>query len=33
MHIHDPDALTDKEWAMRLKELEFIRKKENSDHK
>jgi hypothetical protein len=28
MHIQDPDSLTDDEWAMRLKELEWIRKKE-----
>jgi len=28
MRIDDPDALTDKEWAMRLKELEYIRGKE-----
>jgi hypothetical protein len=28
MHIQDPDSLTDEEWTNRLKELEFIRKKE-----
>lgn len=28
MGIHDPDSLTDTEWAMRLKELEYLRKKE-----
>ena len=24
MHIADPDSLTDQEWAMRVKELEWI---------
>jgi hypothetical protein len=28
MHISDPDSLTDEDWAMRLKDLEFIRKEE-----
>jgi hypothetical protein len=28
MHIPDPDSLTDEEWAMRLRELEYIRKEE-----
>jgi hypothetical protein len=28
MHIPDPDSLTDQDWAMRLKELEYIRRKE-----
>lgn len=28
MHIADPDGLSDEEWAMRLKELEWIRKEE-----
>jgi len=28
MHIQDPDSLSNDEWAMRLKELEWIRKKE-----
>jgi len=28
MHIADPDSLSDEEWAMRVKELEWIRKKE-----
>lgn len=28
MHISDPDSLSDEEWAMRLKELEWIRKRE-----
>jgi hypothetical protein len=26
--IADPDSLTDEEWAMRVRELEYIRKKE-----
>lgn len=28
MHIADPDSLSDEEWAMRIKELEWIRRKE-----
>jgi hypothetical protein len=28
MHITNPDSLSNEEWAMRLKELEWIRKKE-----
>jgi len=28
MHIPDPDSLTDEQWSMRIKELEYIRKKE-----
>lgn len=28
MHIPDPDSLSDEEWAMRYRELEYIRKKE-----
>lgn len=28
MHISDPDSLSDEEWAMRYKELEYIRRKE-----
>jgi hypothetical protein len=31
MHIPDPDALTDQEWAMRLKELEWIRNSEKKE--
>lgn len=27
-HIPNPDLLTDKEWASRVAELQFIRKKE-----
>jgi len=28
MHIKNPDSLTNEQWAMRIKELEWIRKKE-----
>ncbi|MEI6898259.1 MAG: hypothetical protein WCL00_00145 [Bacteroidota bacterium] len=28
MGISDPDSLPDEEWAMRIKELEYIRKRE-----
>jgi hypothetical protein len=28
MHIANPDALTDTQWAMRVKELEWLRQKE-----
>jgi len=28
MHISDPDSLTDEEWAMRIKELEWVRSEE-----
>jgi hypothetical protein len=28
MHIPDPDSLTDEEWAMRIRELEYVRKEE-----
>jgi hypothetical protein len=28
LHIPDPDSLNDEEWAMRLKELEWIREQE-----
>ena len=31
MHIHNPDSLTDEEWALRVRELEYIRKSENPD--
>jgi len=27
-HIPDPDALTDEEWAARIRELEHVRKLE-----
>jgi len=33
MHIPDPDSLTDEEWAMRFRELEYIRKKEAEANK
>jgi hypothetical protein len=28
MHVSDPDSLSDEEWAMLVKELEWIRKEE-----
>nr|DAW79310.1 MAG TPA: hypothetical protein [Caudoviricetes sp.] len=28
MHIANPDGLTDTQWAMRVKELEWLRQKE-----
>lgn len=28
MHITDPDSLSDEEWAMRFRELEYIRREE-----
>jgi len=28
MHIANPDSLTDTQWAMRVKELEWLRQKE-----
>jgi hypothetical protein len=31
MHIADPDSLIDEEWAMRLKELEYIRRIEQEN--
>ena len=33
MHIADPDSLTDQEWAMRVKELEWIREVEAKANK
>lgn len=30
-HIPNPDLLTDQEWAARIAELEYIRKKENGN--
>ncbi|MGM9817715.1 MAG: hypothetical protein ACI30B_01875 [Paludibacteraceae bacterium] len=33
MHVADPDSLSDEEWAMRLKELEWIRHKEAEANK
>jgi hypothetical protein len=28
MHIPDPDSLSDEQWTMRFKELEWIRRQE-----
>lgn len=28
MHIADPDSLSDMDWAMRVRELEWVRRKE-----
>lgn len=28
MHVADPEGLSDEEWAMRVKELEWVRKEE-----
>jgi len=28
MNIADPDSLSDQDWSMRMRELEFIRKNE-----
>lgn len=28
MHVADPESLDDEQWAMRVKELEWIRKEE-----
>jgi hypothetical protein len=28
LHIPDPDSLSDEQWAMRFKELEWIREQE-----
>ncbi|MGN0187425.1 MAG: hypothetical protein ACI392_06750 [Paludibacteraceae bacterium] len=33
MHVSEPDSLSDEEWAMRLKELEWIRRKEAETNK
>jgi len=32
-HINNPDALSDIEWAMRVRELEWIREKEAEQNK
>lgn len=32
-HIQNPEDLTDEEWAMRLKELEWIRREEAKAYK
>ena len=29
LHIADPDSLSDEEWAMRYRELEWIRQEES----
>jgi hypothetical protein len=28
MHLPDPDSLSNEEWAMRVKELEYLRKQD-----
>jgi hypothetical protein len=33
MHIADPDSLNNEEWCMRVKELEWIRKREAEANK
>jgi hypothetical protein len=33
LHIPDPDSLSDEEWAMRFKELEWIREREAKGNK
>jgi hypothetical protein len=33
MHISDPDSLSDEEWAMALRDLEWIRRTEAGDNK
>nr|DAN68518.1 MAG TPA: hypothetical protein [Caudoviricetes sp.] len=33
MHITNPDDLTDTQWAMRVKELEWLRQKEKEQYK
>jgi hypothetical protein len=33
LHISNPDSLTDEEWAMRLQELNYVRKKEAETNK
>jgi hypothetical protein len=33
LHIADPDSLSDEEWAMRIKELEWIRTKEKEGNR
>lgn len=32
MHVADPDSLSDTEWAMLVKELEWVRKEEAKRH-
>lgn len=33
MHIAEPESLSDREWAMRVKELEWVRKEEAKANK
>lgn len=33
MHISDPEALSDEEWAMRMAELQWIREAEAKQYK
>ena len=33
MHIAEPENLTDEEWVMRVKELEWVRKEEAKANK
>ena len=33
MHVADPDSLSDTEWAMLVKELEWVRKEEAKANK
>ena len=33
MHIARPEDLTDEEWAMRVRELEWVRKEEEKDNR
>nr|DAK82632.1 MAG TPA: hypothetical protein [Caudoviricetes sp.] len=33
MHIANPDTLSDTQWAMRVKELEWLRQKEAEQYK
>lgn len=33
MHVSDPDSLTDEEWAMMIRDLEWIRKEEAKANK
>ncbi len=33
MHVSDPDSLTDEEWAMMIRDLEWIRKEEANANK
>lgn len=33
MHVAEPESLTDEQWAMRVKELEWVRKEEAKANK